>query len=179
MPRYEMVSGKFYRKVGGQMRRYRPGDIFTADPYEVRRLVESGKARSLDEVPTPIEPEVQELVRPKQVRAVHRGANKYDVVDEDGKKINMEPLTKVEAESLAETAGGGVLEKKSPPVEEQEEIENEMVPEATESEEFEGEEEKDAEAEGQEDAKPPAKKSVGRKSSISSRRRSKLSTDKS
>ena len=85
--------GKHYIRRDGRMVMLKPGDKIDCEKYELGGAIK--KFEQLEPDPPPPEPKLG-------LRAVHRGAGKWDVVNEaTGVKINNELLTKEEARELA------------------------------------------------------------------------------
>jgi hypothetical protein len=167
MPRYKMLVGKF----GFQGKKYRAGDVFEAEPFQVVGL--GARVQPLDKIEDYQLPQDDDIPR-KKLQAVHRGFGKWDVVNNATEEnINDHPLTKVEAKQLVEEIEAAELRK-------EEEARAVLEKEKQEKEEEDKAEEKPAkkavvkkveDAEDEKDAKTVDKKTTRSSSTVERKRR--------
>jgi hypothetical protein len=99
MARYQMLVGKFYFKG----RRYVKGDIFEAEPSQVKGI--KNQIMPLDKVEDYQDLQEDDVPRTK-LKAMHIGYGKWNVMNtETDEPVNDHPLTKMEALQIVEQNG--------------------------------------------------------------------------
>lgn len=102
--RFRRLQGKAYIMVGGELRRFGPGDIFDGAREELGASLDQWEQLDPDPEPPPPPQPLRGLVA--RVRGF-RGRGEWDVINpETGRAINDRPLTKAEATDLAGEAFG-------------------------------------------------------------------------